>query len=189
VGYCLSVVLVDPQRVRAVHGSRDRRLMARILTGMQDGSDNWDEDPDSLLDEIVLRDIFDGTFSRPHRYSRYGWTWQGICMRLGRSLPVTHFAPCGTQFLEWLDEKLGPHGVPVKLAKLIAAPPMKLPRPGDWPCVGHWTAAEMRRLAGPLGRAGPRLRDERAAEAVAEVGGWLAAAARRPGHMLVGFYG
>jgi len=189
VGYCLSVALIDPKRLRAVPGSRNRRLMTRVLDGMKSLNPDWDDDPDRLKDEIALWEILDGRYSRPEWYSHYGWMWSAVCDELGCSIPVSNFCPCGTEFLEWLGEQLRPHRVPLMMARLVVVPPMRLPPPNDWPCVGHWTAAEMRRGAGPLRRAIPKLRDARAAEALEEVGGWLAAADKRPGHILVGFYG
>jgi len=189
VGYCLSVTLVDPKRLRAVPGSRDRRLMRRVLQRMKRVNPHWDEDANLLAKEIALWEIFDGRLSRPEWYSHYGWAWSDICEEIGRNLPVSNFAPCEAGFLAWLDEQLAPFAAPVEMVKLVSRPPMRLPEPNDWPSVGHWTAAEMRRLAGPLGRAIGQLANRRAVEALEEVRSWLAAARKRPGDMLVGFYG
>jgi hypothetical protein len=163
--------------------------MARVLSALRAANPDWDEEANLLKKEIALWEIFDGRLSRPEWYSHYGWAWDAVCGAIGRPLAVSHFAPCGTEFLGWLDEQLRPFAVPVRMAKLISDPPMRLPDPIDWPSVGHWTAAEVRRLSGPLGRAVGQLRDGRAAEALREVLGWLAAARKRPGHMLIGFYG
>jgi hypothetical protein len=195
MGYGLSVFLVPGKKLAAIPGSGDQRQLEHVLNKMASSLASYDEqmvdvsDPNDLTHGQALREIFEGHFSKPRLYSRYGWALEILCDFLGERLDNGPFCPCDDDWYEQLDEVLEEAGVPIRFLYLTGNPPIPLPSQNDWPEVGHWTNLEIRQAAPLLVGRLLQVEDEEVGEALEAMQGWLGQAAKVRGSILVGFHG
>jgi hypothetical protein len=195
MGYGLTVFLVPGKALATIPGSRDQRLLRRVLKEMAASLASYDEqmvdrdDSDDLTHGQALGELFEGRFSKPQYYFRYGWALEVLCDFLGKRLDNGPFVPCDTDWFEQLDEALEAAGARIRFAELTSNPPIPLPPQYDWPEVGHWTSKRIRQAARVLDRGLPKPEDEEVQEALELVQGWLGHAVNVEGGIVVGFYG
>ncbi len=152
----------------------------------------FDEDePDDITHEQALREIFEGTYTKPNYYSRYGWALETLCGYLGKFLNNGPFCPVSVGWEAVLDAELEKHRIPLRFQELTDRPPIPLPAWNDWPCVGHWSVEEIR-TAAPLligVAASAQDQDSWGREAFLTVQQWFELALKWQDGMIVGFYG
>jgi hypothetical protein len=195
MSYGVSAFLVSARRLTSIPGSRNRRKFARVLAATREQIADYDdqlldrENPEDISHGQALREIFDGTYTRPEYYSRYGWALESLCTYLGTFLDNGPFCPVGAGWEETLDRQLKKHRIPLRFRDLIYRPPISLPKWNDWPCVGHWAPAEIRKAAPLLLGVVPTVKDVWVREALTTVHQWFTLAVKRQDGMIVGFYG
>jgi hypothetical protein len=191
----MSVYLVDARTVRAVPGSRNERLLARLLAREGQGESlAWLDEELGIQERFpgfthaaALRDIFAGRFRRPKAYFAYAYAFGHACGTLGEWVHDA-FHRCSGDLLREFDALFEAHRVRLRFwGGLVGNPPVRLPPGPDGPYVGHWTRAEAVRAA-------PAFEAMRAAgphgegwfeEYLDEAGDWLDMLAARRGSMLV----
>ncbi len=197
MSYALSVYLVPESTLKRIVGSNDAALLAEALEALAGPLADYDEQmgaPDLDLYDVdlshadALREIFSGKFTAGVNGSRYGWALECLCRFLGEPLSNEGFSPCKIGWYEELDEELEKHGVALRFEDLIYSTPVKIPSIDDWPCIGHWGAQQVGQ-ADRLAEVAAAVEDPEKAEAMHTAVGWLRAAQKQPGSIIVGFHG
>jgi hypothetical protein len=199
------VYSVPVGRLRAVPGSKDKRLLAAArkpkLKGFFQTIDEIAEDRDEEEKpprcEEAFRQIINGDASDERFGYVYGYAYEAICLALGAEAEPSWTQIAG--FFEWfeeIDNALALLGIKLKVADLFYRGPLiEIPRPNDFPGLGHWTVEEVAEAAGAFrtidlkeldAKSARKIR--RAFDAVEDVRSWIKVASERPGDWLIGVH-
>jgi len=192
----LSVYAVSIDQLKRVLGSRDSRWIKAVqenAAGLIESVDDVqtpDEGEESHTCGEAVAHLINGETSDALPGSLYGFALEAICSEVGEFAgdvcPINRVSG----FVEWLDEGLAAHGVPVRMEKLIfGTDPVPLPDRDENPLIGWWSpeecaaaAAAFRDLDLATAEADSELR-----ESLEQVREWVQQAAATPGVSIIGF--
>jgi hypothetical protein len=180
----LYLYAVPTAQLLAVPGSRDRALLARIRREyrlvadvdrmIEESNELAEEAEDETRIEIgfleaVRRVVFGEPLLGADESFVYGFAYDAICQVLGRELPgsILPFEP------KDLDAALAKLGIPLRMTELCFGGPLfPLPRPGEFPSIGCWSAEQLAAAREPLQRVFLPGLEAVVASLVTEVRGW-----------------
>jgi hypothetical protein len=187
-----SVYAVPYDRLKRVPGSRDRDLVEAIVGAHEHFFAQIDELADEE-DEVpscreALAQIVEGAPLAGHLGYLYGYALEAVCDHLGRELDGVSSISRAAGWIDPVDEFLRDKGVPIALSDLVfGACPVDIPTPDDHPFIGSWPPMVIPAALEAIRRVDATGVDYDTAESVAQIRGWLEAAAVEPGVGLVGF--
>jgi hypothetical protein len=193
VSSTITVYAVPFDRLRRVPGSRDPGLAEAVGTEFgyflsRIDELKKDEDEGVPTCREAVGQIVAGAALSPRLGYLYGYALEAICAYLGRELPAVHAISRAAAWVDGVDDLLHGRGVPVRLSDLVyGGCPVAIPPPDDSPCIGSWPPRVIPAALGAIRGAGLAGLDHESAGTLAQVRGWLEAAAEDPGDGLVGF--
>jgi len=149
VSYAARLYAVDLGALSSRIGSGDadlalqlRRRYASLLADYDlDFDDHLAAGAPSVADSL-RRWLVEGIATdEPHGWSA-GYAFELLCDALGRPLRVSGLDRLRGTFLDEVDEALTKHNAPpeARFDRLLYRPPLPMPRPADFPAIGHWPA-------------------------------------------------
>jgi hypothetical protein len=199
MSYGLTVYVVSLPKLRALPGSRDRKLIKRaqassfVADQIDEMVQRHNEDSDeegqirvSFADavaQLVTREVPPDV---PHYAGFvYGYAFEAICAGLGDVLDNDSVP--GLDFDE-LDEFLKSNGVPLEVLELTCGgAPIEVPPADDWPSIGWWSPEQIAKATRPLSELDLEDAEDEISECVEQIRAWVAEARRRKDACLVGF--
>jgi hypothetical protein len=199
------VYAVPVDRLRAVPGSRDKRLLdaARKSTGFFEMVDKMAEDHEdeeegsppacaAAVEQIVNGNPCDARFGYV-----YGYAYEALCMALGAETERSWTSIARSY--DWfprIDKALAALGVTLKVSDLLFRGALiDIPQPDDYPNLGWWTDAEIAGTAKVLQGldlerldAATRKAVGGVADAIEDIRSWIDVATSRPGNWLIGVH-
>jgi hypothetical protein len=188
----LSVYVISFDRLKKVRGSRDRGLVEAIGAELESFLSQVDELRDEDEDVPTCRDavaqIIEGAPLAAHLGYLYGYALEAICAHLGRELPGVSSISRAAAWIDVVDELLEGKGIPIGLSTLVfGVCPVDIPTPDDHPSIGSWPPHVIPGALEAIRRADLAGSDDETTETIAQVRGWLEAAAGDPEEGLMGF--
>jgi hypothetical protein len=188
----LSVYVISFDRLKNVRGSRDRGLVEAIGAELEYFLSQVDELRDEDEDVPTCRDavaqIIEGAPLAAHLGYLYGYALEAICAHLGRELPGVSSISRAAAWIDVVDELLEGKGIPIGLSTLVfGVCPVDIPTPDDHPSIGSWPPHVIPGALEAIRRADLAGSDDGTTETIAQVRGWLEAAAGDPEEGLMGF--
>ena len=193
----LSVYAVSIDQLKRVLGSRDPRWIkavqenaASLIESVDDiqTADEEGEEPHTCGEAVAH--LINGETSEALPGSLYGFALEAICSEVGEfagdACPINRVSG----FVEWLDEGLAAHGVPVRMEKLIfGTDPVPLPDRDENPLIGWWSPEECAAAAAAFRNVDlvTAEADAEMRESLEQVLEWVQQAAATPGMSIVGF--
>ena len=188
----LSVYVISFDRLKNVRGSRDRGLVEAIGAELEYFLSQVDELRDEDEDVPTCRDavaqIIEGAPLAAHLGYLYGYALEAICAHLGRELAGVSSISRAAAWIDVVDEFLVGKGIPIGLSNLVfGVCPVDIPTPDDHPSIGSWPPHVIPGALEAIRRADLAGSDDGTTETIAQVRGWLEAAAGDPEEGLMGF--
>ena len=184
MSYTVDAIVVDIASLKERIAKQDLSL----LHGLDDDAEAIDEDLDDDGPTTLehARRIVLGRAENEGSNAKYGYALQLICEAIGESQPNDQWSSMRSNWFDAVDAALKSAGCPLALttALFYNGAPLALPRPDDFPGMGHLEPEQAAQLCSALQRVLPTLPSQPRA-AVAQVVGWLEAAR---GVGLVTFY-
>lgn len=198
MSYCVTAIAVDLDEVRAVLGSKDEVLAARLREALAGGldqidrmlahhlEDDEDEDgnpPEPLTTADVLRHLVMGEPYRDDFGFAYGYCFEALCLHFGDFLDNRHWSAMRGEWFDTVQKALARAGVAERQFSVnglfFRGPPIDLPEIDDFPGIGYLTKAEIPTARAALAAADlSAATDPAAAEAIEQILSWLDACAR-----------
>ena len=184
MGYSFSVYAVDLDKLTAVAGKNDRKLLAAVLKKqaeeIADNDESFEEEiakgTPSLA--VALQQIIEGKIKAPKGSGyQYGYALEVLCAHLGERIEE--------EDLSWFHEFIDGYLKKVKSRssmKLLGEDklPIRIPKPDDFPGIGSITLEQVI-AATPFFTAAAKLAtdDDDATEVFDEIVGWLKVAKKK----------
>jgi len=185
MSYTVNAFVIDIAALR----ERIARHDLSLLSGLDEDAEAIDEDlgDDGPTTLEHARRIVLGQTEDEGSNAKYGYALQLICEAVGQWQPNDQWSSMRSTWFGTVDEALKNAGCPLALttALFYNGPPVEVPRPDDFPGMGHVEPEQAGILCGALRQALPALPPQPRA-AVAQVVGWLEAGR---GVGIVTFYG
>jgi hypothetical protein len=199
------VYAVPVDRLHAIPGSRDKRLLAAMQqsTGFFEmvdriAADHEEEEegqPPACAEAV--RQIINGEPCDTSFGYVYGYAYEALCMAIGAETKQSWTSI--VRSYDWfprIDRALAALGIPLKVNDLLCRGALiEIPAPDDFPSLGWWTNAEIATAAGVLQKldlkqldAATRKSIGDVADAVEDIRSWVNVAANRPGNWLIGVH-
>jgi hypothetical protein len=186
----INVYAVSIERLKQVVGSRDRSAVDAIVADLEhflSTIDDIDEDAEMTCAEAVA-ELVNGETSDDAPGYLYGYALEAICAHVGEELPNICPIAGASDWIEEVDAVLKRKGIPVRLSGLVfGGSPVPIPEPDDYPSIGKWPAAEVPGALKAFQSLDVTDIDDEMAETLAQMRGWLEAAAKTPGASVIGF--
>jgi hypothetical protein len=198
------VYSVPPELIRAAPGSKQKKLLTAgrplkeffetIDEIAEDFDDEEEEGPPPKCEE-AFKQIINGRPCDANFAYVYGYAYEGLCRALGAEVKSS-WAPIARsyEFFPKVDKALKALKIKLTVADLLGRGPLiAIPRPGDFPALGWWTADEMAEASRIFATLDLKKLDARrakvvqpVADAVEDIREWITVASGRAGQWLVG---
>ena len=190
MGYGVHAYAVDLAKVRSVVGSGDAKLVKQIAKKSADELEQIDDIDDAEPSaKECLAQLVDGETEDGDVNFKYGYALELVCRHFGEWLPNRSWSAMRFDWFDTVDKAIGKLGKRSLSARVFySGVPVEIPRPEDFPMIGHLEKDEIVELAAAL-RAAKAKKKKLApdvVESLDELLGWLDAGAKRGG--LVTFY-
>jgi hypothetical protein len=206
MGYGLQVFAVDLDELTKSIGSKNLALYKKALANIQHDDDEFDDDHDDDDDDDdddhdepklkladALKSLIDGGTMVKGAGHAYGFALEALCTTLAKEwLPNKHWSAMHSDWFDTVDAELKKLGLKERTAKLVDnGAPVKMPRPDDFPFIGHMKPTDVKSFATALASASAKKTktkiDPEVLQSLDELQGWLkTAVAKKTG--LVFFY-
>lgn len=191
MGYILTPIAVEIDRVAGIVGSRDEALLGDLIATFGDEfgqidemavdraeDEERDEAPTvrSSLAQMVRGEPYDEGYG-----FLYGYALEFVCRYFGEYLPNHQWSamPSGSSWAETVDQGLEAAGVPAKTIGVAShlmnrGAPVEIPEIDDFPGIGYLDRHEVRAAQEALaGAALDAIQDAEVLAAIREIQDWL----------------
>jgi hypothetical protein len=193
----VNVYSVPVERLRAVPGSKNRKLLTAVrkqkgfFQMIDDIAEDFGDDeevgrPPTCAE--AAKQIINGEEMNEAFGYVYGYAYEAICATLGEEVSPGWSSIAGAgDWFERIDKLLKSLSVPVKVTNLLYLGPLfELPPPDDYPGLGWWTDDEITAAAVALEKVPLDRKDPTGA--LADIRAWIEFARERKGDWLIGVH-
>lgn len=175
MSYIVTPIVIDLDALRSRLQAHDLTLLAGIERDAKQIDRDLDDDGPTTLEHARRIVMGEATDEWPN--AKYGYGLQLICEHLGDFQQNDHWSAMSSSWFTQVDAALKEAGCPFSLvAKLFySGPPTKIPRPDDFPGMGHLDPDQVAGLCESLQQALPALPAQEK-KSVAQAVRWLDAA-------------
>lgn len=193
MGYCVSAIAVDLDKVRVVIGSKNKKLLAAIekeaagdldfieemiADHLENDEDEDGKPPEPFSVEEALRGLIMGGERLEEFGFAYAYCFEYLCLHFGDFLNNSQWSAMRSAWFETVGKGLVKAGVSQKMFSLntmfFRGPPVELPEVADFPSIGYLTTPEIAKARVELVKADlTKVKDKSVVEAIEQIRSWL----------------